>query len=101
DGGFFTRQADTGSPAESADTDLTWPERPAAELAPPLVTDSVSPEPDLTERFPRRQADLASEERTDFWSKPAPAAPVDPRMPTVPSRAEEPVVAPTSWSAPA
>jgi hypothetical protein len=99
DSGFFTRQADTEPPAESADTDLTWPERPAAGLAPPLATGSVSPEPDLTERFPRHQADLAAGERTDFWSKPVPAAPANPRIPAAPSRAEEPAAAPTSWSA--
>jgi len=99
DGGFFSRSPGTGSLAESADTDVTWPERPGAGLAPPEVTGPVSPEPGITERFPRHQVDLSSEERTDFWSKPAPAASADMRMPAAPSRAEEPVVTRASWSA--
>jgi hypothetical protein len=101
DGGFFSRPPGAGSLAESADTDVTWPERPGAGLAPPQGTGPVSPESGITERFPRHQVDLSSEKRTDFWSKPAPAASADLRMPTAPSRAEEPVVTRASWSAPA
>jgi hypothetical protein len=100
DGGFFTRSTDTGSLAESADTDPTWPQRPGAGLAAPLAMGSVSTEPDITEPLPRR-TDLTSEEQTDFWSKPAPAATADPRMPTAPPRAEEPTVTRASWPAPA
>jgi hypothetical protein len=99
DGRFWSRPGEVGSITESADTDVTWPERPGAGLAPPSATGSVSPEPDITERLPRHQADLASEERTDFWSKPVPAAAADLRMPATPSRADEPVVTRASWSA--
>jgi hypothetical protein len=99
DGGFFSRPPGTGSIAESADTDVIWPERPGAGLAPPQGTGPVPPEAGITERFPRQQVDLSSEERTDFWSKPAPAA--DLRMPAASSRAEEPVVTRASWSGPA
>ncbi len=102
DGGYFSRPAGTGSLAEPADTDLTWPDRPGAGLAPPPATGSVPSEPDVTERLPRHQTDLTSQERTDFWSKPAPSAPADLRMPTAaPSRTEEPAATQGSWSAPA
>jgi hypothetical protein len=97
DSGFWSRPAETGSVTESADTDLTWPELPGAGLE----TGSVAPEPDITERLPRHQADLTSEERTDFWSKPAPAATADLRGPTAPPRLEEPAVTRASWAAPA
>jgi hypothetical protein len=92
DSGFWSRPAETGSVTESADTDPTWPERPGAELA---------PEPDITERLPRHQTDVTSEERTDFWSKPASEATADLRRPTAPPRLEEPAVTRASWAAPA
>jgi hypothetical protein len=110
DGSFWSKAGDTGSITESADTDLTWPERPGAGLATGSVASgsvasgsvppgSVLPEPDITERLPRHQADLTSEERTDFWSRSAPAAPADVRMPATPARADEPAVTGASWSA--
>ncbi len=58
-----------------ADSELTWPERPAAGVTP--------------------------QERTDFWAKPAPAAQADLRMPPAAPRAEEPAIGRASWPAPA
>jgi hypothetical protein len=101
DGGYFSRPAGAGSLTDSADTDLTWPERPGAGLVPPPATGSVTAEPDVTERLPRHPSDPASEERTDFWSKPVPAAPADLRVPAVPSRADESAATRVPRSAPA
>jgi hypothetical protein len=62
----------------------------------------VRPEPDITERLPRYQAErLATPERTDFWAKPTPASPApsvpsDLRPPSA-SRAEEPAITRASW----
>ena len=84
------------------------------------------PEPAVTERIPRHQADgltspertdfwakPASQERTDFWAKPAPpertdfwaksaasaSASADLQRPAPTPRAEEPAIAPASWPA--
>jgi hypothetical protein len=94
DSGFWSRPTETGSVTELADTDLTWPERPGAGLE----TGSVAPEPDITERLPRHQADLTSEERTDLWSKPVPGATADLRRPAAPPRLDEPAVTRASWT---
>jgi len=98
---------------EQADTPLAA--QPEAEPA---------PEPAVTERIPRYQADgLASPERTDFWAKPTPqertdfwakptppertdfwaksaasaSASADLQRPAPTPRAEEPAIAPASW----
>jgi hypothetical protein len=61
-----------------------------------------SQEPAVTERIPQHQADgLMSQERTDFWAKPAasPSAPADLQPPAPAPRTEEPAITPTSWPA--
>jgi hypothetical protein len=85
-----------------ADSELTWPERTDTGLASPLAAGPGSPQPGITEQIPHFQADrLTSQERTDFWAKPAPPAPADLRMPAIAPRAEEPAIARASWPAPA
>jgi hypothetical protein len=86
-----------------AETELSsWSARADSGRASLPGTGAVAPEPDITERIPRYQAEsLAAPERTDFWSKPTPASPApsvspDLRPPSVP-RAEEPVITRASW----
>lgn len=86
-------------PAESEPT--SWSARAGSGLAASLPeTGRAAPEPDVTERIPRYQAESRSAaERTDFWAKPsqASAAPADLRPPSVP-RADEPTVTRASWT---
>ena len=88
-------------PAEPADRGFAWLDRAEGGLAAPPEAEPA-PEPAITERIPRRQAaDLTSQERTDFWVKPAtPAqAPADLQRPTPVPRAAEPTIARASWPA--
>jgi len=74
--------------------------RPETGLPSRPDTGSAAPEPDITERLPRYQAESRSAtERTDFWAKSsaAPSVPADLRPPSVP-RAEEPTVTRASWA---
>jgi hypothetical protein len=94
--------------SSSADNEpSSWSARTDSPLASLPEAGSVAPEPDITERIPRYQAEsLVAPERTDFWSKPpssspapsvaAPPVPSDRRAPS-PSRAEEPAIARGSW----
>jgi hypothetical protein len=82
------------------DEPSSWSARADSGLASLPEPGRAAPEPDITERIPRYQAEsLATPERTDFWSKPsaAPSAPADLRPPSVP-RAEEPTVTRASWA---
>jgi hypothetical protein len=82
------------------DEPSSWSARADSGLASLPEPGRAAPEPDITERIPRYQAEsLAAPERTDFWSKPsaAPSAPADLRPPSVP-RAEEPTVTRASWA---
>ena len=89
------------APAESEPA--SWSARADSGLASRPETGAAAPEPDVTERIPRYQAEsLSAAERTDFWAKasPAPAASsgaADLRPPSVP-RAEEPTVTRASWA---
>jgi hypothetical protein len=86
------------APAENEPT--SWSARADSGLASRPETRAAAPEPDVTERIPRYQAEsLSAPERTDFWAKasPAPQAPADLRPPSVP-RAEEPTVTRASWA---
>jgi len=95
------------APAENEPSSWSAPDEPAAwsaradsGLASLPETGRATPEPDITERIPRYQAEsLAAPERTDFWAKPsaAPSAPADLRPPSVP-RAEKPTVTRASWA---
>jgi hypothetical protein len=82
----------------------SWSARTDSGRASPPETAAVAPEPDMTERIPRYQAEsLAAPERTDFWSKPAAASPAasvpaDLRAPSA-SRPEEPTITRASWPA--
>ena len=86
------------APAESEPT--SWSARADSGLASPPETGAATPEPDVTERIPRYQAESRlAPERTDFWAKssPVPSVPADLRPPSVP-RAEEPTVTRASWA---
>jgi len=86
------------APAESEPT--SWSARADSGLASLPQTGAAAPEPDVTERIPRYQAESRSApERTDFWAKPSSASsvPADLRPPSVP-RAEEPTVTRASWA---
>jgi hypothetical protein len=86
------------APAESEPT--SWSARADSGLASLPQAGAAAPEPDVTERIPRYQAESRpAPERTDFWAKPSSAssAPVDLRPPSVP-RAEEPTVTRASWA---
>jgi hypothetical protein len=75
----------------------SWSARADSGLASRPQTGGATPEPDVTERIPRYQAEsLSAPERTDFWAKASPA-PADLRPPSVP-RAEEPTVTRASWA---
>jgi len=88
-------------PAEPADRGFAWLERADTGLAAQSEAEPA-PEPAVTERIPRHQADgLTSPERTDFWAKPATSAPAELQLPTPPPRAEEPAITRASWPAPA
>jgi hypothetical protein len=88
------------SPADNEPS--SWSARTDSGLASLPEAGSVRPEPDITERLPRYQAErLATPERTDFWAKPTPASPApsvpsDLRPPSA-SRAEEPAITRASW----
>jgi hypothetical protein len=86
------------APAESEPP--SWSARADSGLASLPQTGATAPEPDVTERIPRYQAESrAAPERTDFWTKSSSAssAPADLRPPSVP-RAEEPTVTRASWA---
>jgi hypothetical protein len=86
--------------ASAENESASWPARADSGLASVPETGSARPEPDITERLPRYQAEsLAAQERTDFWAKSSPASsvPADLRSPSVP-RAEEPTVTRASWA---
>jgi hypothetical protein len=104
-------------PAEPADRGYTWLDQADTPLAAQPEA-APAPEPAVTERIPRPQADgltspertdfwskpdqadgLTVPERTDFWSKPATPAPADLPRPAPAARAEEPVIARASWPA--
>jgi len=112
-------------PTEPADRGYAWLER--ADTPPAAQPEAEpAPEPAVTERIPRHQADgLTSQERTDFWAKPAPqertdfwakpasqertdfwakptasaSASADLQRPAPTPRAEEPAIASASWPA--
>ncbi len=90
-------------PAEPADHDFTWLDQ----ADPPLAAQpegAQAPEPAVTERMSWHQADgLPSQERTDFWVKPASSASPAASLPSpAPApRGEEPTITRTSWPAPA
>jgi hypothetical protein len=95
------------APAENEPSSWSAPDEPAswsarADSGPASLPEPgrTGPEPDITERIPRYQAEsLAAPERTDFWAKPlaVPSAPADLRPPSVP-RTEEPTVTRASWA---
>lgn len=86
-------------PAEPADRGFAWLERTDTPLAAQPEAEPA-PEPAVTDRIPRRQADLTTPERTDFWATPATSAPAGLRSPAPAPRAEEPAITRASWPAP-
>lgn len=86
-----------------ADRDFTWREQASTGLAAqPEAAPISAPEPAVTERIPWHQPEgLPSEERTDFWAKPATStsAPADLQPPAPARRVEESANARALWSA--
>ncbi len=93
------RPAD-GEPAwrEPAESGFSWSEPADTGLGTPGAAETAPPEP---AGLSMRHADeVASQERTDFWSKPVAPVPADPPRPVTP-RSEEPAITRASWSVPA
>jgi hypothetical protein len=98
----WSGQADHGRTAQPADSGLGWSGQADTGLAAQPGADPAPPEPAVTERITRYQADgLTAQERTDFWAKPATPASADLQLPTPAARAEDTAIPRAAWPAPA